>query len=183
MTKTASTLPAPDTFGHENIRHPFSEYTLAKAVALARNIASISGESVTSLVEARAIVDRTNRKGGHNWITGSVALDLFDAAIDGFNITIGTRMIGSDTRPKARELALQEFVSAVLSLENKAVMAKEKSGVKPTLPSPHSTMFSGAMMTDCFDKGLAPEDAHRMLSSVVENGPAMIGRPARSRKF
>jgi len=99
-------LPAKETiqsntFGVDDIKHPYSKYKLSDAVALAMNIASISGESVKSMVEARAVVDRSRKSCDHTWITGDVAMDLFDAAIDGFDIAMGTRMVGTDTRPKA----------------------------------------------------------------------------------
>lgn len=91
-----ATRPSADTFGHPEVKHPYSPYSLSDAVKLARGIASIREETVSSLVEARTLIQRSAENSGHNWITGAVALDVLDAAIDGRDLLEDNRIIHAE---------------------------------------------------------------------------------------
>lgn len=82
-----------ETFGSPNITHPYSKYSLAEAVALAKNSASLNDEPIESLGTARTEIKRVMSACGHNWITGHVALDVLDAAIDGRDLLNDCRLI------------------------------------------------------------------------------------------
>jgi len=72
-----------------DVRHPFCNYTLADAVRLATVQANIVGnDAPTTLEEARECIQSMADRVDHVWITGAVALDVLDAAIQGaaFNI-------------------------------------------------------------------------------------------------
>lgn len=88
----------PDTFGHAEVSHPYSAYKLSDAVRLAQGIASIRSEKVNSLLGARALIESSARNAGHNWITGAVALDVLDAAIDGRDLLEDCRIVESDKK-------------------------------------------------------------------------------------
>lgn len=60
---------------------------------MARGIASIRGEKVDSLVDARTLIESSARNSGHNWITGAVALDVLDAAIDCRDLSTSCRIL------------------------------------------------------------------------------------------
>ncbi len=70
-----------------DVRHPYTEYTLADAVKLALSNAQLFEHKVpASLEEVRAYFHEMVARSGHNWLTGAAALDVLDAAIDGKDI-------------------------------------------------------------------------------------------------
>lgn len=84
-----------DTFGAPNIKHPFSEYTLSDAVALAKQTADMRGDpALTDLIDARNVIQQAVKRADHHWITGYTALDVLDAAIDGRDLNSSSRLIG-----------------------------------------------------------------------------------------
>lgn len=93
-----------ETFGHPNLHHPYDEYCLADAIRLANSERSLNCEPpVTSLEQAREVVKSMVPTVQHNWITGSNALDVLDAAIDGRDLTVDNRrVINSQCAPNER---------------------------------------------------------------------------------
>ena len=82
-----------ETFGHENLKHPFEDYCLADAVRLANAEQSLCLKpNVTSLVQAREVVKAMFKSFSHTWITGFCALDVLDAAIDGRDLKTDNRI-------------------------------------------------------------------------------------------
>lgn len=181
MTSAITIKPsAPDTFGHSEIKHPYSDYTLSDAVKLARTIVSISGEPLNSLEDVRKIIDRSRRDCRHTWITGDVAMDLLDSAIDGFDIEMGTRMVGADTQPKPREQALKEFVAKIMILENAVISAKRRAGV---VPVPAVTEYTPAKAAFYFDQGITPEDAFKKLTEGLNLQRAKTAQVVRATRI
>ena len=85
-----------ETFGHDNLKHPYEDYCLADAVRLANAEQSLGFKpKVTSLVQAREIVNAMFKTMAHNWITGYCALDVLDAAIDGRDLMTDNRIVSS----------------------------------------------------------------------------------------
>lgn len=69
------------------VRHPYSDYTLKEAVNLAVSSAKNFGLPLpVNLNDVREWFREGVSRGSHVWITGLVALDLLDAAIDGKDI-------------------------------------------------------------------------------------------------
>jgi hypothetical protein len=98
MSQAAAPLQIePDTFGHAEVSHPYSAYKLSEAVKMARGF----DEEVNSLVEARTLITDTARKCGFTWITGAVALDVLDAAIDGRDLLKDCRIMESEKTTSA----------------------------------------------------------------------------------
>ncbi|MFZ3139141.1 hypothetical protein [Polaromonas sp.] len=85
--------PPVETFGSPNLTHPYVKYSLGEAVALAKNSASLNDEPIESLGAARTEIERVMRAGGYNWITGQVALDVLDVAIDGRDLLAECRLV------------------------------------------------------------------------------------------
>ena len=82
------------TFGAVDIKHPFAQYTLSQAVALAKQTAMLRDDpAVTSLSEAREAIQGAVKRSDHHWITGYAALDVLDAAIDGRDLSKDCRLI------------------------------------------------------------------------------------------
>lgn len=79
--------------GHANLKHPFADHSLADAVKIANNIKSLSLQRpVATLAEAREVIREAAKSAGHVWITGSCALDVLDAAIDGKDLSQRNRI-------------------------------------------------------------------------------------------
>lgn len=96
MEDESGAHPGIPTFGYPDIRHPHTEYSLAKAVSLAKGIMSISDPASTgpgSLGEARSVIEESASRKDHVWITGMAALDVLDAAIDGRDLAAGNRLV------------------------------------------------------------------------------------------
>lgn len=82
------------TFGQPDIKHPYKEYRLSDAVQMAVGLASIRRrEPVTSLQLAREVVQDELSVCGFSWITGYVAMDILDAAIDGRDLHNDSRLL------------------------------------------------------------------------------------------
>lgn len=74
------------------MKHPFTNYTLAEAVDLAINNAKVFGRRIPeTLSEVRKYIEEMAVRSGHNWLTGAAALDLLDAAIDNKEISKSCR--------------------------------------------------------------------------------------------
>lgn len=85
---------ALDLSGVTNVRHPFADYTLTDAVRLANNNRSLNLlPPVQSLGEAREVVQHMASHAGFTWITGMVALDVLDAAIENRDLRASCRLI------------------------------------------------------------------------------------------
>lgn len=81
------TMPVFDE-NYQNIQHPFTNYSLGEAIALAVNNAKMFGQKVpTTLRETRDYISDMMQRMDHQWLTGYAALDVLDAAIDGKDIT------------------------------------------------------------------------------------------------
>lgn len=94
-----------DTFGFPDVKHPYWDYSLSRAMNLTRKIATQTGKPVSSLADARAIIEYsktipplTHHCDDH-WISKDLALDMFDAAIDGKNLFRDSRFVGG-CRPR-----------------------------------------------------------------------------------
>jgi len=86
------TLPVFDE-PYKNIKHPFTNYSLGEAIALAINNAKMFGKkSPASLREVRDYIADMMQRVDHQWLTGYAALDLLDAAIDGKDISKDHRL-------------------------------------------------------------------------------------------
>lgn len=82
------------TFGQPDIKHPYKEYRLSDAVQLAVNLASLRRhDPVTSLRLAREVVQDELSVVAFSWITGYVAMDVLDAAIDGRDLHNNSRLL------------------------------------------------------------------------------------------
>jgi hypothetical protein len=90
----ANNLNTPtETFGHPNVKHPYANHTLADAVRVANGIADVRLQaSVTSLSQARELVQSSMNACSHQWITGFCALDVLDASIDGRDLLASNRL-------------------------------------------------------------------------------------------
>lgn len=85
-TEVVETLSLP------NLTHPFTEFCLADAVALANNNRRLNMlPEVTTLSEARSVVEDINSRTDHVWMTGLAALDVLDAAIDNRDLLQSSR--------------------------------------------------------------------------------------------
>lgn len=65
------------------VKHPYHDYTIADALALARQIKHgmpMPSDSPPDIPEAIEIVRRSLRTCGFNWITGQVALQVLRSA-------------------------------------------------------------------------------------------------------
>ncbi|HBO2935084.1 TPA: hypothetical protein L4R50_000078 [Pseudomonas aeruginosa] len=83
-----------DLGGGTNIQHPFADYTLTDAVRLANNNRSLNLlPPVQTLSEARDVVQHMATHAGFTWITGMVALDVLDAAIENRDLRASCRLI------------------------------------------------------------------------------------------
>lgn len=77
-----------------DIQHPYSQYTLKDAVHLAVSNAQAFDHPVpATLPEVRDHIKAMAQRSGHNWITGAVALDVLDAAIDNRNLLEDCRIV------------------------------------------------------------------------------------------
>ena len=86
--KDLRTMPVLDGPKSENIQHPYTNYTLGEAVALAINNAKMFREKVpTTLIEVRDYISGMMQRVDYQWLTGYAALDVLDAAIDGKDLT------------------------------------------------------------------------------------------------
>lgn len=94
-----------ETFGLDDIRHPYSDLNLSDAINVARGIAGLNNEKVQSLQVARQVISNSEKNCGHVWITGSVCLDLLDAAIDGRNLQEESRLIERDSMAESSRAA------------------------------------------------------------------------------
>lgn len=84
-----------DTFGSPEIKHPYAEYKLSDAVLLARHTANLRNcKPVHSLIDAREVIKEASARSQHLWITGNCALDVLDAAIDGKDLSLRSRLLG-----------------------------------------------------------------------------------------
>lgn len=82
------------TFGQPDIKHPYKEYRLSDAVQLAVSLASLRRQApVTSLQLAREVVQDELSVAACSWITGYVAMDVLDAAIDGRDLHNDSRLL------------------------------------------------------------------------------------------
>ena len=73
---------------HPERQHPYSDFSLLDAVLIAVNAADLSERPLpASLTEVREILCDLNNRAHFNWITGSYALDLLNAELDGTAIT------------------------------------------------------------------------------------------------
>lgn len=82
------------TFGQPDIKHPYKEYRLSDAVQLAVSLASLRRQApVTSLHLAREVVQDELSIVACSWITGYVAMDVLDAAIDGRDLHNDSRLL------------------------------------------------------------------------------------------
>lgn len=71
------------------IKHPFTNYTLADAVKLAVSSAKLFDQRVpATLTEVREYIKQMANRCSHVWLTGAAALDVLDAAIDGKQLSI-----------------------------------------------------------------------------------------------
>lgn len=69
------------------VKHPFTQYSLADAVSLAVGNAQTFFHPVpVTLEQVREHIQGMMDRSGHNWLTGYAALDVLDAAIDGKNL-------------------------------------------------------------------------------------------------
>ena len=84
---------AVETFGHSNLSHPYTKYSLGEAVALAKGLASIGDKPVESLAAARTEIERVMQAARHTWLTGFAALDVLNAAIDGRDLLADCRLV------------------------------------------------------------------------------------------
>ncbi len=83
-----------DMHGASTISHPYSEYTAADAINLANGNRSLNIlPPVVSLREAREVVKDMLDRAESNWITGLVAMDVLDAAIDNRDLKLSCRII------------------------------------------------------------------------------------------
>lgn len=83
------------TLVQQEIKHPYADYKLSNAVALAKQLDSSAFDAPTaSLVDARDVIAHVVAQIQHQWITGYCALDVLDAAIDGRDLTTNCRLIG-----------------------------------------------------------------------------------------
>ena len=74
------------------IKHPRTDYTLKQAVDLAVSNATTFDRKVPeTLSEVREYIVAMYDRIDHNWITGMVALDVLDMAIDGEDNMVGFR--------------------------------------------------------------------------------------------
>ena len=81
------TMPVFGNESYQDVRHPFTNYSLGDAIALAINNAKTFGrKSPTSLREVRDYIAGLMQRTDHQWLTGYAALDVLDAAIDGKDI-------------------------------------------------------------------------------------------------
>lgn len=77
-----------DSFTPPEVKHPFTDYTLAEAVKLAVGHAeAFFHKRPETLVEVRAYIQGMTDRVNHNWLTGAAALDVLDAAIDGVELS------------------------------------------------------------------------------------------------
>jgi len=159
-----STMGSPVTFGAPNVRHPFSEYCLADAVQMAKGIASLWKETVNSLVEARVLIQRSAENSGHNWITGAVALDVLDAAIDGVDLKVINRIIpetepGENLAQKLRTRAADAVASYVYAhdcLETRHLDTANPEGLPDSHFFDNERIAENGMMTAL---SMLPDDA------------------------
>lgn len=87
------TLPVLDE-KYENISHPYTNYSLGEAVALAVNHAKMFGhDSPQTLREVRDYIQGIQDRSDHQWLTGYAALDLLDASIDGRDLKGDCRLV------------------------------------------------------------------------------------------
>jgi len=83
-----------ETFGHPDARHPYTNFRLSDAVRIANNLRSLSFlPPVTSLAEARSVLQESSARTGHVWITGAAALDVLDAAVVGRDLIADNRIV------------------------------------------------------------------------------------------
>lgn len=83
-----------DLSGGANVLHPFADYSLTDAVRLANNNRSLNLlPPVQTLSEAREVVQDMANHAGFTWITGMVALDVLDAAIENRDLRASCRLI------------------------------------------------------------------------------------------
>lgn len=69
------------------VKHPFTQYSLADAVRLAVSNAQTFDRPIPETLEqVRGHIQAMADRSGHNWLTGYAALDVLDAAIDGKNL-------------------------------------------------------------------------------------------------
>lgn len=77
-----------------DLTHPYSDYTLKQAVELAQATAKDAKlEDPKSLPQVRRIISDMMKRADHHWITGMVALDVLDAAIDGRDLKKSCRIV------------------------------------------------------------------------------------------
>ncbi len=77
-----------------NVRHPFADYSLSDAVALANNNRNLNlMPPIESLAEAREVVQAMSSRSSGTWITGMAALDVLDAAIENRDLRASCRLI------------------------------------------------------------------------------------------
>ncbi len=89
--KNSAAPNVPETFGHSEVKHPYCDCTLSHAVKVAQGIASLNFQTISSLTQARSLIEASMKNCGHVWITGAAALDVLDAAIDGRDIETDNR--------------------------------------------------------------------------------------------
>lgn len=83
-----------DLSGSANVHHPFADYTLTDAVRLANNHRSLNLlPPVKTLSETREVIKEMATRASFTWITGMVALDVLDAAIEGRDLHVSCRLI------------------------------------------------------------------------------------------
>lgn len=97
-TTCPSATPCPchtavETFGHPNLNHPYTKYSLGEAVALTKGSASFNDTPIESLAAARAEIQRVMKATRHTWLTGLATLDVLDAAIDGRDLLADCRLV------------------------------------------------------------------------------------------
>lgn len=77
-----------------NVRHPFTDYSLADAVQLARGHRSLCLQpEPATLEEVREVIREMSRRADFLWMTGMAALDVLDAIIDGRDLRADCRFL------------------------------------------------------------------------------------------
>ncbi len=79
------------TANNPTLRHPYANYTLSEAVKLAFNTGH--PQQPSSLADLRRSLQKVYKMTNYTWITGVVALELFDAEIDGRDLKATSQLI------------------------------------------------------------------------------------------
>lgn len=87
--------------GHvPDIQHPYTNYSLADAVRMAKNHAKWLGyPPLDTFVKVRDLIQSMMDRVGHTWLTGAAALDVLDAYIDDRDLTQDCRLVLGAKKP------------------------------------------------------------------------------------